>query len=109
MSKVDSVWVIKDRFDVIPHIVMVDDEAYGVCITRGIADVSAVRKGAIKFIEESLVRHASGDWGEISQEDKEVNDQYPASAMSAYVFEGDLKIWIKTDADRFTVLLPEEY
>lgn len=109
MSKVNSVRVIKERFDSIPKAVVVDDDMYGVCITRGIANVAIARKGITKFIEESLVRHASGDWGEVCQEDKEANDHNPKMALSAYVFEGDLKIWLKTDLDKITVLLPEEW
>ncbi|MHA3092818.1 hypothetical protein [Acinetobacter brisouii] len=60
-----------------------------------------------------LVRHQSGDWGEISDEDRESNEEallMPLRIMSIYKFSND-KIWIITEADRSvtTILLPSDY
>lgn len=66
------------------------------------------------FVMESLKRHASGDWGDLSQEDKKENEFSLGKHLrlfSAYKKEGQPKIWIITEADRSvtTVLFPEEY
>jgi len=64
-------------------------------------------------IDKLLTRHASGDWGDISQEDKEHNNQSLASSkgqlFSSYNTPAG-KVWIITEYDRTitTVLLPKE-
>lgn len=60
-----------------------------------------------------LVRHVSGDWGQIDPEDKGLNEaalRDGARIMSVYKF-GDLTFWVITEADRSatTILLPDEY
>lgn len=60
-----------------------------------------------------LVRHQSGDWGDVSEEDRELNEEallMPLRIMSSYKFSND-KIWIITEADRSvtTILLPSDY
>ena len=66
-----------------------------------------------------LERHRHEDWGDICDEDKEMNDEsvrieseggYTGSIMSSYE-NGDDKLWIITESDRSctTLLLPEEY
>lgn len=61
-----------------------------------------------------LERHAAGDWGDLSAEDRAEND-YSLSAglriLSAYVLSGGERVWVITEADRSvtTLLLPEEY
>ena len=60
-----------------------------------------------------LVRHQSGDWGDVSEEDRESNEEallMPLRIMSSYKFSND-KIWIITEADRSvtTILLPSDY
>lgn len=60
-----------------------------------------------------LHRHASGDWGDLDQEDKTANEKalgYGGRLLSSYKI-GQTKVWIITEADRSvtTVLLPEEY
>ena len=68
-----------------------------------------------RFVSESLVRHAKGDWGDMSQEDKGENDLALKAGnlriFSAYEKPGLLKIWIITEADRSvtTILFPDEY
>lgn len=60
-----------------------------------------------------LQRHATGDWGELCDDDRAANDAAlldGSRLLSAYTVEGE-RIWIITEADRSatTVLLPEEY
>ncbi len=58
-------------------------------------------------------RHARGDWGNLSEEDRVANERALVEGdriLSAYVLPQG-KVWIITEADRSatTVLLPEEY
>lgn len=65
-------------------------------------------------IDLALARHLSGDWGDMSDEDKRTNDRAlkdGSRLFSAYQVREDTRIWIITEADRSatTVLLPEDY
>ena len=69
--------------------------------------------------QEYIRRHATGDWGEVCQEDKEANNEALKSGvrlLSAYFLPDETKLWIITDASddqnnrqATTLLLPEEY
>ena len=77
--------------------------------------------GALQALEAAgeqpaqfLDRHASGDWGELDDEDKQENEFSVRNGFrifSAYTTSAGEKIWIITEADRSatTLLLPEEY
>jgi len=67
-----------------------------------------------------LKRHNCGDYGDLCQEDKELNDAAIANegnlgkqsrVFSAYNIFADEKIYIITEADRFStcILLPSDY
>lgn len=63
-----------------------------------------------------LLRHVTGDWGDLCLEDKELNDEAvktgEARIFSSYNLDGkDNRIWLITEWDRSvtTFLLPEEY
>ena len=68
-----------------------------------------------------LERHQSGDWGQLSEEDKEANREALADGgrlMSVYPLADEILadgkapvVWMITEADRSvtTMLLPEEY
>ena len=63
---------------------------------------------------EFLDRHVHGDWGELSEEDRQENEfslREGFRLLSAYRLTDGTKIWIITEADRSatTILLPEEY
>lgn len=65
-------------------------------------------------IDRALAHHLSGDWGDMSDEDKRTNDQAlkdGSRIFSAYQVREDTRIWIITEADRSvtTVLLPSDY
>jgi len=82
--------------------------------TRGVNDLIAENKEFALLVLTSLQRHARGDWGDLSEEDKKENE-YSLTRhlrlLSAYEQHGLPKIWIITEADRSvtTVLFPEEY
>ena len=82
--------------------------------TRGVNDLIAENKEFALFVLTSLQRHVRGDWGDLSEEDKEENE-YSLTRhlrlLSAYERPPLPKIWIITEADRSvtTILFPEEY
>ena len=99
---------------------------------RMMVDVEAVKQffalgqvlatpGALETLEEAgkdpqefLMRHQSGDWGDLSEEDKQENELSVKEGyriLSAYVLESGQKVWVITEADRSatTLLRPSEY
>lgn len=61
-----------------------------------------------------LARHASGDWGELDDHDRQANNRAVHDGtriLSAYTLQNGSRLWIITEADRSTttLLLPEEY
>jgi hypothetical protein len=61
-----------------------------------------------------LIRHARGDWGDLSPEDVRANDaacETGERLLSSYRLRDGTKLWIITEADRSStcILLPEEY
>lgn len=77
--------------------------------------------GALETLQEAgqspadfLNRHSSGDWGELSENDKQANEdalKYGDRIFSSYRTTNGTKIWVITEADRSStcILLPEEY
>lgn len=73
------------------------------------------------FCASSLMRYFNNDWGEISQEDREMNDKVLQNGgeriMASYNFPdgthwgGEDCLWIVTEADgsSTTLLFPGEY
>jgi hypothetical protein len=64
---------------------------------------------------ELLLRHWTGNWGDLCSADKQENDlsvQQGYRVLSAYTFvRTGVTVWIITEADRSvtTLLLPDEY
>ena len=61
-----------------------------------------------------LIKHVTGDWGEVNSEDAIENDLSVIRGfriLSAYTMSSGTKFWIITEADRSSTcfLLPEEY
>ncbi|MCO6451387.1 MAG: hypothetical protein J5I90_11430 [Caldilineales bacterium] len=77
--------------------------------------------GALDALEDArvhplqlLLRHQSGDWGTLDDEDWQANDEAVSSGLrilSAYVLPTNVKVWVITEHDRSvtTLLLPSEY
>ena len=64
-------------------------------------------------IKEAMQRHAEGDWGNVCEDDAQLNCQALEDGyrlLSAYG-DGDRRFWIITEADRSatTILMPEDY
>lgn len=83
-----------------------------VVITPGARDAIAESGQTPEFF---LDRHANGDWGQVDQEDWQLNDQALKDGdrlLSAYAtLKGGKKLWVITEADRSStcILRPEEY
>ncbi len=63
---------------------------------------------------EFLARHAAGDWGDVCEEDRRLNDEALVDGsriLSAYRTAKGVKLWVITEADRSStvILRPEEY
>lgn len=81
---------------------------------RLVATPDALEQLTQHDILTALGRHASGDWGDCSEEDRQENDFSLAKGfriLSVYHSQRGKKFWIITEADRSatTVLLPENY
>jgi hypothetical protein len=79
-----------------------------------VATPNALTRVSQDDINAALQRHVLGDWGDLCDEDKKVNDRAIAEGariLSAYQAVDSTKFWIITEADRSvtTVLLPEDY
>ena len=80
----------------------------GVFKTPGVADIPQT------VLLAALKRHLSGDWGDVSEDDKQSNDEAVKDSdriFSAYCAPDGTKFWIITESDRSatTFLLPDEY
>jgi hypothetical protein len=65
-------------------------------------------------ISAALARHQYGDWGEVCDSDRKLNDnavKHGDRILSVYTSADGVKFWIITESDRSytTVLLPEDY
>jgi hypothetical protein len=63
---------------------------------------------------ELLLRHVTGDCGDLDDEDKKENELSVKEGfriLSSYHLETGLKVWVITEWDRSvtTILLPDEY
>lgn len=63
---------------------------------------------------ELIMRHVSGDWGDLDEEDKRENElslEHGFRILSAYTLDTGVKVWVITEYDRSatTILLPSEY
>lgn len=84
-------------------------------MTNGIDNLAQENEKFCEFVEKSLARHLTGDWGDLPEEDKALNNSALANGddriFSSYNFNGGSKIWIITEWDRSatTILFPDEY
>ncbi len=70
-------------------------------------------------VQDFLGRHLRGDWGDLDDEDRKLNDEAVGDGsrlLSSYVTKANTKLWIITEAvgddgrrASTCVLLPEEY
>ena len=79
----------------------------------------AITQGALSELAQEeamcgLMRHMSGDWGDLDEHDWKENEtalEYGFRLFSSYVASSGSVFWIITEHDRSvtTILLPNEY
>lgn len=83
-------------------------------MTRGIQEAIKFNTLTNRDIQSVLAKHHSGDWGDLEEDDKRMNDAAVENEddriFSMYKLRG-LKVYVVTEEDRSitTVLFPEEY
>ena len=65
-------------------------------------------------VHKSVIRHLSGDWGDLCDDDWRANDSALRNGgrlLSSYVDRTGVRFWIITECDRSvtTILLPQDY
>ncbi len=98
------------------NVVVVASALFPVGRLLGTPGAEAALKEAGVPLADLLVRHLTGDWGDLDEEDRKMNDEAVANGedriFSAYTLPATNRtVWIITEADRSatTALLPEEY
>lgn len=83
--------------------------------TSAVAEMAGNNPVFSSFVDTCIVRHLCGDWGDLCDEDKEINEECLRNGgrlFSSYIFpDTKEKLWIITEADRSvtTVLFPSDY
>lgn len=86
-----------------------------VVITDGIANKIEEDEQFVDFVNKSFVRHCNGDWGDLCDDDKTMNDFALRNGddrlFSKYNYDDGESIYIITEWDRSytTILFPDEY
>ena len=92
-------------------------EAYSIAkfrLGRIVSTPNALSQLTHEDILLGIRRHQSGDWGEVTEHDRQANERAlieHTRLLSVYHAESGIKFWLITEADRSatTVLLPEDY
>ena len=83
-------------------------------VTAGVNEKMQSNPNFTTFVNVSLGRFSQGDWGTLSDEDRQQNEDGLKNGerlMGVYIQHTDEKIWIITEWDRSvtTILFPYEY
>ena len=88
----------------------------GQCVcTRGVNESMKADEYFRRFVNRSFLRHQTGDWGDLCDEDKELNDLAVKNGddriLSRYAYNTEMVIYIITEWDRSytTILFTDEY
>lgn len=85
------------------------------CTTTTVFNRMNEDKQFSSFVNDSLSRYKTCDWGDSDKEDKALNDEAVINGdriFAAYIYPADnTKIWIITESDRSAtkILFPDEY
>jgi hypothetical protein len=86
-----------------------------VVMTCGVSGAQDASPEFAEFVAKSIQRHTQGDWGDLDEDDRRLNDAALKSGsdrlFSAYEEGSHPKIWIITEWDRSvtTILFPDDY
>ncbi|MFA5308696.1 MAG: winged helix-turn-helix domain-containing protein [Dehalococcoidales bacterium] len=117
LSKIESLremLPLTDVVDVLHQSKIVEMNIGQVLFTRGVREMTGRDKQFTDFVQVSLERYRKGDWGEMSDDEKRLNDiseEVGRLILATYESRNFPEIWITTSPDRSysTVLFPEEY
>jgi predicted transcriptional regulator len=84
-----------------------------VFVTKGVANLARDNQQFALFVQNSLDRYRKGDWGNMSDEGRRLNNRFLERSIrtfSSYGSERFPEIWITTDPDRScsTIMFPDE-
>ena len=93
---------------------MIPSGSVKVPLGRIVATPAALGTVSQPDIVAALRRHAVGDWGDVTPDDRAANDDALRSGerlLSVYQSATGTTFWVLTEADRSvtTVLLPDDY
>ena len=75
----------------------------------GIKQEMQIREGFEEFLSMAVLQFMTKQWGEVEPEEAEHNNKNPQAAIGAYVFQDEIKVYIKADNGAVRVFLPEEW
>ena len=84
-------------------------------LTRGVDEKMKVEEEFRKFVVKCLERYQNCDWGDLCDEDKQMNDSAITNGddrvLAKYNYDDEISIYIITEWDRSvtTILFPDEY
>lgn len=83
-------------------------------MTQGVNELLGDEAQGRAIALDLLLRHQTGDWGDMDASDKAANDRALKTGeriFSAYHLKDGTRVWVITEWDRSytTILLPEEY
>ena len=67
-----------------------------------------MREGFKEFLAMAVLRFMTKDWGVVEPEDAAHNDKNPQAAIGAYMYQDEIKVYIKAEDGHLRVFLPEE-
>lgn len=76
--------------------------------TEGILEEMRVREGFKEFLAMAVLCFMLKDWGEVDPEDADHNNKNPMSAIGAYMYHDEIKVYIKAEDGCLRAFLPEE-
>jgi predicted transcriptional regulator len=103
----------KGTLDILHRSKIIDINPGRILMTRGVADLASDNQEFALFVRESLDRYRRGDWGNMSDEGRLLNNRFLEKNMrlfSTYGSERFPEIWITTEPDRSfsTIMFPDE-
>jgi predicted transcriptional regulator len=101
------------RVDILHRSKILEINVGQVLVTRGVADLAKEKRVFASFVRKSLERYRKGDWGDMSDEDKRLNNlnlEKHLRLFASYESPNLPEIWITTEPDRSssTIMFPEE-
>jgi len=76
--------------------------------SEGIVEEMNVREGFMEFLTMAVLQFMTKQWGIVETEDAERNDKNPQAAIGAYMFQDEIKVYVKAENGYVRVFLPEE-